>query len=172
MQLGNGTTTGALPTASAIIDNDTLAFREAGAVTQGTQFSGAAITGTGGLVQAGPGTVVLNTANSFTGPTTISAGTLQLGDGTNNGSVSGGIVDNSQLVLNNNTAQTYAGTIGGNGSVTKNGGSLFTLAGSSSYGGTTTATGGSMALAAGLSSILPASTCLPIMQCLSSTAAR
>ena len=78
MQLGNGAANGALATTGLIVDNATLAFANTGTTTQGTQFSSGAIGGTGGLLLAGNGTLVLNAANTFSGATTISAGTLQL----------------------------------------------------------------------------------------------
>ena len=53
LQLGNGAGTGTLPTGSTITDNATLVFDNSGTTTQGTQFAGAGITGSGGLVQAG-----------------------------------------------------------------------------------------------------------------------
>jgi fibronectin-binding autotransporter adhesin len=55
-----------------------LAFNRSNSVTQGTDFSGAAITGTGGLTQAGSGTLTLNAANTFSGTTRAAAGTLSL----------------------------------------------------------------------------------------------
>ena len=47
-------------------------------MTQGVDFSGAAIGGTGGLTQAGSGTLTLNAANTFSGTTRAAAGTLLL----------------------------------------------------------------------------------------------
>ena len=78
LQLGNGGTTGSISTSSVITDNGTLAFNLAYGtnVTQGTNFNGAGITGTGGLTQAGAGTVVLNAANSYAGVTSVTNGTL------------------------------------------------------------------------------------------------
>ena len=42
---------------------------------------GGVISGTGSLIATGTGTTVLTGANSYTGGTTISAGTLQIGNG-------------------------------------------------------------------------------------------
>ena len=62
LQLGNGGTTGTLPTGSAITNNGRLTVNQSDAVTQGTDFSGAAIGGTGGVTQVGTGTLTLNAA--------------------------------------------------------------------------------------------------------------
>ena len=51
LQLGNNGTTGALATGSAIVNNGTLTISRTNNTFQGTDFSGAAITGTGSLVQ-------------------------------------------------------------------------------------------------------------------------
>ena len=80
LQLGNGGTTGSLATASAITDNGSLIFNRSDAPSQKTDFSGA-ISGTGSVTQAGPGTLILNTNNTYTGGTTVNGGTLELDSG-------------------------------------------------------------------------------------------
>ncbi len=76
LQLGAAGTTGTLDTGSAIVNNGILAINRTNAVVQGTDFYGAAITGTGGFTQAGSGTTTLNAANTFAGTTTVSAGKM------------------------------------------------------------------------------------------------
>ena len=80
LQLGNGTATGSLSTGSTIsVGTDaTFVVNQSDTVTQGTDFSNAAITGLGGFTQSGTGTTVLNVANGYTGATTVNAGTLNL----------------------------------------------------------------------------------------------
>ena len=78
LQLGNGGTTGKLSTSSAIVNNGTLRINRSDAVAQGTDFTGAAITGTGALVHLGAGTTTLSAANTFTGTTTVSGGKVAL----------------------------------------------------------------------------------------------
>jgi len=78
LQLGNGGTTGTLATTSSIVNNGVFAINRSNTVAQGTDFSGSAITGTGGLSQLGSGTTTLSAANTYTGATTIAAGTLGL----------------------------------------------------------------------------------------------
>ncbi|MFD0893643.1 autotransporter-associated beta strand repeat-containing protein [Luteolibacter ambystomatis] len=55
---------------------------------QATTIS-AVLAGSKGLTKTGVGTLVLTGTNSYTGGNTVSAGTLQLGDGTTNGSING-----------------------------------------------------------------------------------
>lgn len=84
--IGNNGTTGALSASSAIIDNATLGFSRTNTVTQGTDFSSAAISGTGGITNFGSGTVVLNAANSFSGAVNIMNGTVSVASIGNSGS--------------------------------------------------------------------------------------
>ena len=65
------------------------------------------------------GTLVLINTNNYSGPTTITGGTLQLGNGPIGGSVPGNIADSGVLAFDNIAAQTYGGAISGAGSLTK-----------------------------------------------------
>ena len=67
--IGNNTATGALGS-GAVTDNGTLAFALTGNTTLG------AFSGSGGLEQDGSGTLTLTGDNSYTGATTVNAGTL------------------------------------------------------------------------------------------------
>lgn len=80
LQLGNGGTVGTLNPASPIINNGTLAFNRSNTLTQGADFN-SVISGSGGVTQAGSGTTVLTGVNTYTGNTTIKAGTLKLDGG-------------------------------------------------------------------------------------------
>jgi autotransporter-associated beta strand protein len=93
LRIGNGGTTGALSTSSAITNNGTLTFNRTNTVTQGTDFSSAAISGSGALIQGGSGTLVLNVGNTYTGKTTISAGVLNI----QNGSALGGTTNGTSV---------------------------------------------------------------------------
>ena len=109
--------------------------------------------GTGGgaiaLAKLGTGTLVLSGSNSYSGGTTISAGTLQIGNGSTAGSVSGNILNNSALVFNRSDNTTYSGIISGTGSVTQSGVNTLTLNGTNTYSGGTTISTGTLALGGG-----------------------
>ncbi|MGA2259487.1 MAG: autotransporter-associated beta strand repeat-containing protein, partial [Thermoguttaceae bacterium] len=101
-----------------------------------------------GLTKLGPNTLTLTGSNAYSGLTTVSGGTLQLGDGTagHDGSIAGDITNNSALVYNLNGNQTYAGSISGNGNVTKAGPGTLTLANANTYAGSTYITAGTVKL--------------------------
>ena len=106
LQIGNGGTNGSLNPSSAIITDATLAFKRSDTVTQGTDFV-SAISGSGGVTQAGSGTLILNGANNYTGPTTVSAGTLRLADISTVASSSGLILNAGTLQLLSNGSDTF-----------------------------------------------------------------
>jgi autotransporter-associated beta strand protein len=105
LQIGAGGATGSLSANSAIIDNGALQFSRSNTMTQGNDFSGFSISGTGGIIQAGSGKVVLTSSNGFTGTTIVSSGTLQIGSGGASGSLPSGsaITDNGTLAFNRNS---------------------------------------------------------------------
>ena len=106
-----------------------------------------AISGTGGLSLTGAGTLILsNTNNSYSGGTTVSAGTLQ---GTT-ASLPGSITNNATLVFNQATAGTYAGTIGGSGTVGKSGSGALTFSSANVTSGPIAVVQGTLVLPGGL----------------------
>jgi autotransporter-associated beta strand protein len=98
------------------------------------------------LTTAGAGTIVLtSTNNSYSGGTTISAGMLQLGDGTvNNGSVVGAVVNNGELLVANPLALTLSGAISGTGILGKSGAGMLTLPNANTYTGGTIISNGTV----------------------------
>jgi autotransporter-associated beta strand protein len=106
-----------------------------------TTLSGA-ISGTGAVTKLGAGTLTLNGSNTYTGATTISAGTLQVGDGGTTGSLSSNITNNAALVFNRSDNSSYSGTISGSGAVTKAGNGTLSLTGNNTYTGATTLNAG------------------------------
>lgn len=89
--------------------------------------------GTGSLVKLGAGTLVLSGANSYTGGTTISAGTLR-GDTT---SLQGTITNHALLQFEQAIDGTYNGSMSGTGTLVKSGVGTLVLAGANSYTGGT-----------------------------------
>ncbi|MBN9541180.1 MAG: autotransporter-associated beta strand repeat-containing protein, partial [Alphaproteobacteria bacterium] len=102
-------------------------------------FSGV-ISGDGSLIKAGSSNLTLTGANSYTGGTTVSAGTLT---GTTT-SLRGAITNNAAVVFEQSSDGTYAGVMSGSGTLTKTGSGNLTLTGANSYGGGTTVSGGTL----------------------------
>ncbi|MDJ0387708.1 autotransporter domain-containing protein [Roseomonas sp. E05] len=134
----------------------------------------AAISGIGGLEKTGAGTLTLNTAQAYSGPTTISGGTLNLTGAADIATSSGvaltaggtaldistasgarGVqtldgVAGSSVALGTNTLTvadggSFAGSIAGAGGLTIAGGTM-TLAGANTYTGATLVNTGTLAL--------------------------
>ena len=142
LQLGSGGASGSL--VGNVANNGSLVFNRSDAVV----FPGT-ISGSGSVTQAGAGTTVLTSNNTYTGGTTLSAGTLQLGNGGTSGSIVGNITNNSALVFNRSDVATYGGAISGSGSVTQTGSGTTALTGNSTYTGGTSITAGTLQLGDG-----------------------
>ena len=131
--------------AGAFIGLDTTGgtFTQGNVIANSTGAFGGAI----GLTKLGTGTLILDKANTYTGPTTISAGTLQLNAG---GVIATPITNNAIFSINSAAAVTQGtnfGLIGGTGAVTNAGTGTLTLNLANTYSGTTTASAGTIALA-------------------------
>lgn len=107
------------------------------------------ISGTGALVKQGPNQLALAGINTYSGGTTISAGTLVLGGQAANAPAesvgtagTGPIIDNAALVFFEPSAVTLPNAISGTGSVTQSGPGTVTLSGINTYSGGTTISGG------------------------------
>ncbi|HHW8923560.1 TPA: autotransporter-associated beta strand repeat-containing protein, partial [Salmonella enterica] len=99
-----------------------------------------AISGSGQVVKSGDETLTLSGANSYTGGTLISGGTLVATSVEALGS--GDVTDNAVLELN--TGGTFDNAISGSGQVVKSGDKTLTLSGANSYTGGTTISGGTL----------------------------
>ncbi len=110
------------------------------------------ISGDGSLTKAGTGKVTLATAQAYTGGTTISAGTLQIGNGGTSGSVLGNITNNAALIFNRSDGVTFGGVISGSGTLEKLGAGTLTLSAINTYTGATTVTGGTLEISGSIAS--------------------
>ena len=137
--------------------------------TLGQTYSGA-MSGTGSIVKLGTGTETLAGANTYNGSTQVSAGTLQVGNGTSGsiGNTATTISSGAAIAFNMATGSTFSGALVSSGTVTGaessgvtntlsgniSGSSGFTqsgagetiLSGSNSFTGTTTVTTGTLAI--------------------------
>ncbi|WP_408603712.1 autotransporter-associated beta strand repeat-containing protein, partial [Salmonella enterica] len=116
-----------------VTDNATLEMNTGG------DFDNA-ISGSGQVVKSGDETLTLSGANSYTGGTTISGGTLVA---SNVEALGSGDVTND-AVLELNTGGDFDNAISGSGQVVKSGDKTLTLSGANSYGGATTISGGTL----------------------------
>ena len=98
-----------------------LMLTPTGSTTFSGVIAGGGTLGTISLTLNGPGgTMVLTGPNTYTGSTLIAAGTLQLGDGTHDGSLAtSGITNGGELVYNLLGTQTANYPISGLGSLVK-----------------------------------------------------
>jgi autotransporter-associated beta strand protein len=122
-----------LPGAITLANGGTIAFNQ---TAGGLETN--AITGTGNLIKLGASSLTLSaTNNSYSGLTTISAGTLVFTNGASlSGMASSGIVNNGTLLFSTpfSSPGTYSGTLSGStkGLLTKQGNGTITLAGNNS----------------------------------------
>ncbi|MFM8498013.1 MAG: autotransporter-associated beta strand repeat-containing protein [Planctomycetia bacterium] len=102
------------------------------------------------LVKDGSTTWALTGANSYSGLTTISAGTLKVGNGGTTGVLgSGGVTNDAALVFDRSNAMTVANVISGGGTVEQAGAGSTSLTGNNSYTGTTLVSSGTLAVGGG-----------------------
>ncbi|MDA1200066.1 MAG: autotransporter-associated beta strand repeat-containing protein [Planctomycetota bacterium] len=141
--IGGGAATGSI-SGNATVTGGTLAFNRSDSSSYGGVISGA-----GGVRQDGPGTLTLTGANTYTGQTRVSAGTLAyttdnaLGSNlVNSGGETGAVVDfgANRITIGNsgsNSTGFYYGTLSGTGTVALQGGSA-TIVNADGSGGAST----------------------------------
>ena len=145
LYVGNGANTGTLGTGT-ITNNASLVFNRANEITVSD-----AIVGGGSVTKAGAGTLILTNTNTYSGTTSIQAGTLQIGNGGVWGTLGEGAVSISSgasLVFNRGFFgdMTVSNSISGGGSVTKQGSNTLTFIGTKNYTGNTTINAGTLCL--------------------------
>lgn len=174
IQIGNGGASGTLNASEVqLINASRLVFDH----SDNTTFA-PVVTGSGALVKQGSGTLTLNAASSYSGATTVDAGTLR-GGAANSfsgasattvdagatldlggfdqaiGSLAGaGAVTLGTATLSsgaNNASTTFSGTISGAGTFVKEGTGTLTLSGVNSYSGPTRIQGGTLRMGAPVS---------------------
>ena len=143
LQVGNGGPTGALGS-GFVLNDGTLIFNRSGVLSLGGD-----ITGSGSVHQIGSGTTVLSGNNSYRGGTTISAGTLQIGDGRASGSLTGDIRNDALLLFNRADTAIFDGIVTGTGAFIQAGSGTTILTGANSYTGTTTIERGTLQIGNG-----------------------
>ncbi len=114
----NGAAASTLTLGEGTVGGDTLTF--GGNIQDGSQ---AVI-----LTKTGAGKQILSGTNNYTGLTTVSNGTLQIGDGGTTGTIgSGAIVDNGILSFKKSNTLTVTDAISGTGAVNNDGGAANEL---------------------------------------------
>jgi len=124
LQIGNGSTDGAI--IGDVANAGTLVFDRSDDVA----FDGV-VSGIGSLVQQGEGSLALTGDSSYTGGTTITDGTLQIGNGGTTGSIVGDVANAGTLAFDRSDAMTFAGVVSGGGSLVQQGSGALTLDGDS-----------------------------------------
>ncbi|WP_158934279.1 autotransporter outer membrane beta-barrel domain-containing protein [Burkholderia sp. S171] len=139
LQIGDGGASGSY--AGDITDNGAVVLNRSDAST----YAGV-VSGTGTLTQSGSGTTILTGNSTYSGGTTIAAGTLQIGNGGASGSIVGNVTDNGALVFNRSDSLRFDGIISGTGSVTQAGSGKVIFNGLQTYSGSTNITAGTLAV--------------------------
>ncbi|RBE93391.1 hypothetical protein BRL73_03515, partial [Xanthomonas oryzae pv. oryzae] len=98
------------------------------------------ISGSGALIKTNTGTLTLGGSNTYSGGTTLTAGTL-VGD---SASLQGAIVDNATLAFNQVADGVFNGSITGTGTVVKDGVGALLLNGANGYMGGTSIVAGTL----------------------------
>ena len=135
--------TGGLQGNIALASGTGLVFDQA---SNGT-FSGT-ISGTGAVTKQNTGTLTILTNNTYTGGTTITGGTLNIGNGGTTGDIGSGplTVTAGSVVWNRSDDINFASAITNNGAISKPGTNNMNLTGSLTGSGTLALGGGTLSL--------------------------
>ena len=140
LQIGNGGTTGSI--VGNVLDNGTLIVNRSDNFPLSTSISGS-----GSLLQQSGGTLTLTGNNTYTGGTSVPAGTLQLGNGGTTGSIVGNVNIGGVLSVNESGPVTLSGTLFGAGVLQQAGNGVTTLTGTNNtYGGGTNLNAGVLSI--------------------------
>lgn len=125
------TLVGQLAPASVTVNNFSNAYTFSG--TAGT----AEITGAANLVKDGSGSLVITSAQTYSGTTAVNAGVVDVGTGGTTGSLGSGAISvgaAGELVFNRSNAITVANTLSGSGIIRKAAAGRLTVSGDNSGG--------------------------------------
>lgn len=150
----NGFTTGQLLSISQL-GTDTGGFRNGSLLGIDTANGDATVTSAFantngganavGLVKLGANTLTLTADNTYSGPTVVAAGVLQIGNGGTGGTLgTGAVSNNGAIVFNRSDNIAVANLINGTGSLTFNGAGTTTLTATNSYTGATSVNAGTL----------------------------
>jgi len=130
---------------SGAAGTQTLTFNNAGLVSQSTGVIGGGA-GTIAVTQSGAGTTTLSGVETYTGNTSITAGTLAIGGSGDlgSGSYAGNISDAGSFIYESSVNQSLSGSITGAGALAMSGAGTLTLTGSNSNSGVTTVNSGTL----------------------------
>jgi fibronectin-binding autotransporter adhesin len=139
LQIGNGA--GGDIGKGAVTNNGALVFEQGDGTNH---FVDGVVSGTGSVTENGNATVILTQDNTYSGPTTVSAGTLQVGNGGATGSLGSdaAVTDNGTLAIDKSGASSFAYNVSGSGALVNSGPGALSLTGSLTYQGNTTINAG------------------------------
>ena len=148
---GNVTLVGAVGPSTVVVENGTLNY-----VFGGDGY----VAGAGALTKNGAGSLVLaNGGLSLFSRVAVNQGTLQFGDGGDNGRVSIlNLTNNATLIFNQAGDLVLNASIQGTGMFTKQGAGTLTLAGAATHTGPTLLSGGGLVLDDGFTGTSPITT--------------
>jgi outer membrane autotransporter protein len=146
--LNIGAVDGSVAVAAGTINAATMHLNGDGQVvfnqTDTLYFFNPSISGTGSLLLEGTGITVLNGVNTYSGGTTVSAGTLQ----GSSASLNGLITNNSHVIFDQTFSGNFNGTITGTGDLVKNGVGTTIFSQANTYAGVTHINAGVLQIAA------------------------
>lgn len=126
-------------------ENGTLIFDRANVNT----FAGS-IDGSGNIRQVGTGkTILAGDASNFGGTSTVTAGTLEVGDGAESGWLGGNVVNDATFAFNRNDTNAFGGIVSGEGVVEQRGSGRTILTNGNTYAGGTNIRNGALQLGDG-----------------------
>jgi fibronectin-binding autotransporter adhesin len=141
--------------------NDTLVLTDGARIAGGVQggagsdllwisvassltLDGAAVSDFEGLEKQNIGTLALTGNHAYADGTTISDGTLQVGNGGTSGSLASDVLNNGALAFNRSDTYSFGGVISGSGVVNQIGGGTTVLTAGNSYSGATAIQSGTL----------------------------